>query len=466
MVIYDVLKNYFVTKSINIQKKHSILSDLSLWGLCINERGRITVRGEEVDKMTKKFGSPLMVVNKDRLIVDAQSIQSAIEQVGRSSKVLYSYKTNCTPGILNELHNIGIGAEVISPYELWLAEKLHVPGDSVIYNGVDKTEDSLVRAIEMRILSINIDSLEEIERIAAVSSRLKRKARIGIRLGFVAKAQFGLEIDSGEAMEACRRIAHLSDCLELTCIHFCVVSNARNSASHSNYAGKALEFMCSVKQQTGLEVRYLDLGGGIGVPTTKNMSGLEYGLYRLFGCLPSPPEPQDYEEIGSFVGNIDAFVKKKCLKLNLEPPGLILEPGRYVTSRAQFLLSTVLSIKEKTGGVKFAITDAGRLSTSFPCDFELHEMFLADQTAKNNMEVYNVMGRICTSADWMMKNRLLPELQQGDVLVTMDAGAYFSSYSTNFAFPRPAVVMVSDAGSELLRKEESFEHLTLLDACM
>ncbi len=461
----NLIKNYLLKNSLKRQKRGG-LRDLSLWGLMINRRGQIVVGNKEVTQFTKQFGSPLLVVNSNRLLLDATAISGAVGQIGRDSKVLYSYKTNCIPGILAEVHRTGIGAEVVSPYELWLAEKLNVPGDQIVFNGVDKTEDSLVRAIEMDILSINIDNLSEIEKIAAVAERLNRKARVGIRLGFVPKAQFGLEIESGEAMEACRRIALLSDRLQMNCVHFCVTSNVRNSSVHSAFAEKAIDFIASVKQQTGITVKYLDVGGGMGVPTTKNMNGVEYGIYRLFDCLPSPPDPLQYENIDSFVKNLDTVVRDRCHKVGLEPPGLILEPGRFVTSRCQFLLSTVLAIKRKQSGTSFAITDAGRLSVTFPCEFEYHEIFTANQAGREMTRVYNIMGRVCTSADWMAKNRLLPELQEGEVLVTMDAGAYFSSYSTNFAFPRPAIVMVTDTGYELLRSSESFEHLSRLDTCL
>lgn len=462
--LLEFAQNSFVNRSLKNQQTSSLRS-LSLWSLSRNSSGSIAIGATPVAGLTKRYGSPLLVVNQERLVQDASSIQNAVTRIGRGSKVLYSYKTNCIPGILKQIHTTGIGAEVISPYELWLAEKLNVPGEEIVFNGVNKTEESLVKAIKLDILAINIDSLLEIERIAAVARRLKRKARVGIRLGFLTKAQFGLEIETGEAMEACKRIAKLSDCLEMTCIHFCVASNAKTSDTHKHFALKSLHFIQAVKQQTGLTVRYLDLGGGIGVPTTKNMSGSEYGLYRLFGCLPNPPDPNDFEEIDSFIVTIDSAVKTTCAELNLEAPGLIFEPGRFVTSRAEFLLSTVLDVKKKNNGIQFAITDAGRLSTTFPCEFEYHEIFTADQKSENTTEVYNIMGRICTSADWMAKNRLLPKLQENDVLVTMDAGAYFSSYSTNFAFPRPAVIMVSDAGCEILRSAESFDHITKLDSC-
>ena len=356
---------------------------------------------------------------------------------------------------------------MISPYELWLAEQLNVPGEEIVYNGVNKTEESLARAIELNILAINIDSLSEIDRIVNIAKRLGKKARVGIRLGFVPTAQFGLDVESGEAMEACRRIVHFKDWLDLHMVHFCVTSNARDSGTHRHHAKKALEFIKDLKQQHAKVIRYLDIGGGIGVPTSKNMSGAEYGLYRLFGALPRPPDPDDFEDIGMFMKRLSDTVREECSRLNIEVPDIIAEPGRFVTSRGEFLLSTVLAVKEKKNGTKFAITDAGRLSLTLPLDFECHAIFVADQGLQREKEPYHVMGRICTSADWMAKNVLLPRLKEGDVLATMDAGAYFSSYSTNFAFPRPAIVMVDeDGGVQVIRHAESYEHLVAMDTVL
>jgi diaminopimelate decarboxylase len=144
-------------------------------------------------------------------------------------------------------------------------------------------------------------------------------------------------------------------------------------------------------------------------------------------------------------------------------PKILIEPGRFLTSRSEFMLAKVLNVKHKMNGTRFAITNAGRLSITYPLDFEYHEVFLADRPNARLNSFYQIMGRVCTSADWMLKNRLLPDLIPGDILAVMDAGAYFSSYSTNFSFPRPPIVMVEEGRAELIRQGETFEHLTAMD---
>lgn len=440
------------------------LRDLKLWGLEINESGHVAVDGLDAIDLIRRFGSPLFVVNIKKLKEDATNIVTALRtQASADSKVFYSYKTNCIPGILKELHAMGIGAEVISPYELWLAETLGVPGERIIYNGVNKTEESIERAARINVFAINIDHVEEIDRIYSVARRLNKKIRLGIRLGFILNSQFGMGVDTEEALAACQKIISLSDYLDLVCIHFNVTSNARSASLHKKCALRAIEFMADVKIKTGLSIKYLDIGGGFGVPTSKNMSSTEYGLYRMAGILPKPPDPRDFQTIDRMLEEIISTIRTHCNMRNIEMPNILIEPGRFITSRAEFLLATVLTVKKKENGIYFAITDAGRLSVTFPTDFEYHEVFVANRPTAPLTTSYQIMGRICTSADWMFKNRLLPELILGDFLAVMDAGAYFSSYSTNFSFPRPTIVRVDGGRAEVIRNGETFDYLISMD---
>ena len=444
-------------------QRKSGVRDLGLWDLELNSGGHLSVQGIDTLDLVSQLGSPLLVVNKRRLMKDAEELQTAFERAPKGSKILYSYKTNCIPGILKPLHQAGIGAEVISPYELWLAEQLGVPGDMILYNGVDKSDASLESAIRMGVLSINIDQVEEIDRIRSAAAKLNKKANVGVRLALSSRSQFGLDIESGEALDACRTIKSLSQHLNFQCIHVHLTSNAKDASAHRAFATRALEFLRELKDTTGLNIPYLDIGGGFGVPTTKNMNGIEYGLYRVFGVLPKPPRLEDWQPMPEFMRDLISAIEGTCRRLHVEIPRLIIEPGRLITSRAEFLLASVRTTKRRTSGPFFAITDAGRLSLTFPCDFEYHEVFVAGRPNAVMDTFYGVMGRVCTSADWMFKNRLLPKLQTGDILAVMDAGAYFSSYSSNFAFPRPAIAMIDGGKVTAIRDAETFDHLTALD---
>jgi len=460
------LGRYIVKKLIERSKRRqekTSLCDLSLWGLEINEKEHLCVQGIDAVDMISEFGSPLLVVNRKLLLEEVQKTQKAMEYAPEGSKILYSYKTNCIPGILKELHELRIGAEVISEYELWLALRLNVKGEMIIYNGVDKSDESIRAAIDNNVLAINIDQREEVDRIYSIAREMGKKARVGVRLGFLSGAQFGLDVDNGEALNVAQKIKKLSDYLELHCVHFNVTSNSKNAETHKYYALKALRFIKELKSIENLKIQYLDIGGGFGVPTTKNLPGREYGLYRAFGYPPIPPLPGNCQPIAGVIKEIIQCISDNSADLNIPLPEIIIEPGRLITSRSEILLARVLAAKKRDDGTNYCITDAGRLSITFPCDFEYHEVFIANRMKAPKKFLYQITGRVCTSADWMFKNRYMPEVSRGDILAVMDAGAYFSSYSTNFAFPRPAIIMVKYGEIKMIRREEAFNHLVAMD---
>jgi diaminopimelate decarboxylase len=445
------------------QQRRSPLRDLRLWGLEASADNRLLVAGLDAADLVERFGSPLLVVNRGQLEKDATEILAAMAAAPPGSKVLYSYKTNCIPGVLAAIHRLGIGAEVISPFELRLAEQLGNKGEDIVFNGVSKPEKSLRRAVRLGVLSINIDHAEEIDRLLALRRHLKKKIMVGVRLGLTADSQFGLDLASGEAMSACRRIAQAAEYFQLTSVHFSVISNARNNRLHRQSLHRALRFILRIKQETGLEPSYLNIGGGYGVPTTKTMSRTEYGLYRLFGALPGPPSPADFQPIAGFLREISEDIRNFCSHHRLQPLKLLVEPGRAITSRGQLLLTRINSIKKRADGRLFALTDAGKISLTYPCDYEYHEMFVANKVAAPLTHNYTVVGRVCTPADWLVRNRLLPKLRPNDILAVMDAGAYFNSYAANFSFPRPAVVMAAAGEATLIRREEEFAHMVAMD---
>jgi diaminopimelate decarboxylase len=186
----------------------------------------------------------------------------------------------------------------------------------------------------------------------------------------------------------------------------------------------------------------------------------------LLGIPCRPPDPAAGTDIGSYIARVAEALDRWCDTHNFTRPAVILEPGRVVTSQSHVLLTRVHSIKPNAGGADFATTDAGRILTSYPCDYEYHQIFAANRMGKENDARYELMGRLCTSADWLARNRCLPQLAPGDVLAVMDAGAYFASYSSNFAFPRPEIVMLHDGATETLRRRETFEHLTGMDVAI
>jgi diaminopimelate decarboxylase len=193
------------------------------------------------------------------------------------------------------------------------------------------------------------------------------------------------------------------------------------------------------------------------------MSRREYARQRLLGVPPCPPDPHARVDFRTYVARVAEALARYCAANDLAKPRITLEPGRIVTSQSHAMLTKVHAIKPNAFGPDFAMTDAGKILTSYPCDYEYHQMFAANRMRDDCDAAYHLMGRLCTSADWLAKYRCLPKLETGDVLAVMDAGAYFTSYSSNFAFPRPEIVMLDAGKAHTLRKRETYEHLTAMD---
>lgn len=439
---------------------------LALWGLT-DDGGVLTVGGVSTSVLAAEHGTPLLVVDEAALRRKVAEVQGVLADELPGARLTYSYKTNCIPGILRVLHDAGVGAEVISAYEYWLAESLGVAGEQLVYNGVDKSPESLARAVVHGAL-INIDNRDEIDTVLALARQQGRVARIGLRLGLNRSAQFGLNPDSAGKGDS--DVAHVvARCkadpahASLEALHFNVTSNARHSGYHVRCLARALDVMRTLAHVHGVRIRLLDVGGGFGVQTSKNMSGVEYGLYRLFGVAPGGAWLDPYQDFRLYIRDMASLLGTYCRDNALAQPVVCLEPGRLLTSGAEMLLTRVKAVKERPDAEPFAITDGGRLSQAYPCDFEWHEAFLANDLRRPLSRAYTVTGRVCTRSDWLYRGKVMPELAPGDILAVLDAGAYFSSYAMNFAFPRAAVVGVDAGRVRVLRHRETFRHLTAMD---
>jgi diaminopimelate decarboxylase len=218
-----------------------------------------------------------------------------------------------------------------------------------------------------------------------------------------------------------------------------------------------------IKRLLNREIEIFDLGGGFGVSTVKILTVREVALYKLLDIPPSPPKPTDCPSPETFGEVLSSAVRQGCAAHGLKEPALRIEPGRVLTSRAQTLLVRVRELKRRRSGKTFAMTDGGMQNIAFPLSYEYHECLLASGAEGRSWRRYFVTGPLCSVEDILYRNWKLPELKEGDILAIMDAGAYFTSFANNFSFARPAVVAVSNGVHTVLRRRETFDHMSALD---
>ncbi len=451
------LRKYSVRQQIKQGKPHP-----TLWKLKNNSKNELTVDGVSCTDLATEYGTPLLVVHTKALREHVRNVQEILDSLFEKSMITYSYKTNCIPGIVNILHEMNIGAEVISGYEYWLAESLDVSPEKIVFNGVDKSAKGIASAIKAGVL-INIDNIEEVYLALDECKKQNKIARLGIRLGMSNDTQLGVLMNSEDMDKVLNLLFSNTQYFNVCALHFNTMSNAKDSNYHVYCVEKAIRFMKMLKDTYQANITILDIGGGMGVPTSKNMNSKEYALYRLFGFLPKSAYHEPYQSLKNYFSSIAKRLHALCKEYQLEIPMIIIEPGRMLTSQWEFMLTRVNSIKKPLDKAPFAITDGGRLSHAYPCDFELHEALLASDVTRPLSQEYTVTGRVCTRSDWLYRGKVFPKLEVGDILAIMDAGAYFSSYAMNFAFPRACIVSVDGDEVKVLRNRENYKHLTAMD---
>lgn len=445
------------------------------WDLETNDAGELTVGGCSTTELTRMYGTPLHVVNEERLIRTAESFRETLTRIypGKVS-VHFAFKCNPVPGIIQIIKNRGIRAEVMSEYELFLALKLGYCGTEIVVNGPSKTESLIKASLENQVRLINVDSLCELEQIGRMCKMLNKSTDVlfrinpdfvpsGMNQGSAAAGRsgspFGLDLKGGEVQQA---LSLVKDMKRVTFrgFHFHIGSGIQQSDDYRK-ALLCLKNIVNYTQKSGFSIDILDIGGGLGIPTSREMTTFELLKYEAFDFLPSIESSNRSISFDKFAESVTRGIK--YLFENNEVPELIIEPGRCLTSQNQMLLIQVLQVKERRGVKKWIVADAGIGTLTMPTYYEIHEVILCNEVDRKLSGRVTITGPGCFTADVVYRNKQMPEIAPGEFIAILDSGAYFTSWESSFGYPRPAIVKVSNGKHEILRSRESFDHMIALD---
>lgn len=429
------------------------------WGLDRDRAGTLTLDGMSLHALGTEFGLPLHIVNATRLRENATRFLAVPPGASAGCEVFYSYKTNPVPGVLTALHAMGVGAEVTSPHELWLALRLGVPPRLIIVNGAGKSPEFVRAAVAAGVELLHVNHREEIALVANTAKALGRKVRVGVRVatGGSWSGQFGMPVAGGfafAAFEEAMRSPHL-DVVGLMAHRGGMI---RTEDTLATFVQAVLAFADEVQQRLGVSFEVLDFGGSLGTPTVRPLMPWELRISGAVRHGLTPPDPREALGIDRYVATLVRMVEKRYH--GRRRPRIFLEPGRAMTGDTQLLLGSVQTIKS-VGDQVFALMDVG-INLAESCRSEYHQIFPTRATGSGST-VYTLAGPICTPADILCRAIGLPTLSPGDTLAFMDAGAYFVPFSTSFSFPRPGIVMVDHERATLLRRAETFEDLVSHD---
>jgi len=408
------------------------------------------IDGIAVSDLIKQFGTPLFILSERTI---RNTVKKAKKVFGtRYPKVQFawSYKTNYLNAICSIFHQEGAWAEVVSGFEYDKAISLGVDSRKIIFNGPDKSEKDLTKAIANDSL-IHIDHLDELYSITELSEKFNKRPRVAIRVNMDTGVypmwdRFGFNYENGQAWDAINKIIH-SEKMELVGLHCHIGTFMLSPFAYGTAASKLAELAIAIEKKFNQEITYIDMGGGFASKNTLK------GSY-LPGSDSNPTFDDFAEAISSVLLNSN-FKKNKL-------PLLILETGRALVDEAGYLLGTVISNKRSSTGRRNTIIDIGVniLFTSFWYDHKV----TPTQPFTHYSEDTCLYGPLCMNIDVIRESVNLPLLNTGDHIVIHNVGAYNMTQWMQFITLRPNVVLIDpDGKSHLIRTKESLENMNSME---
>ncbi len=397
-----------------------------------------------VEKLLSEYGSPLYAVSEKIIRRKYREAHKAFSSRYPKVQFAWSYKTNYLDAICKVYHSEGSWAEVVSGFEYDKAILNGVEGHHIIFNGPDKSEEDLKKAVENKSL-IHIDHFDELYMLLAIADSSKERPKVAIRINMDTGIhpqwdRFGFNYENGEAWNALNRIL-VSKKLDLVGLHTHIGTYIMSGAPYAVATSKLIDLALRVDEKFNHKIKYLDLGGGFASANTLK------GAY-LSGKDTCP----------SYADYADA-ITNTILNSELDPnnlPTLILETGRALVDEAGYILGTVLANKRLADGRRSMIIDIGinMLFTSFWYD---HDMVPAKPKSQFTEDT-SIYGPLCMNIDVIRSAIRFPSLEKGENVVIPRIGAYNMTQWLQFITYRPNIVLIDQEGkTHVIRKKETMD---------
>ncbi len=390
-----------------------------------------------VKRLAEQYGTPLYIYSYHTLLRHFKAYDDAFNDYPHI--ICFAVKSNSNTAILRLFAKSGGGADIVSGGELQAALKAGMPAKKIVYAGVGKTGDEIRLALKKKILMFNVESEDEMKEIDRVAGEMRTKAPIALRINpdidpethpyittGMKKYKFGIPIE--DALEYYKFASRLKN-ISVIGIHKHIGSQITKITPFVD-ALKRVLFLIDELNAQGVVIRYLDVGGGLGISYKDE----------------EPPVPKD------LACSLMPLLEGRKLTL-------IMEPGRSIVGNAGILVTRTLYLK-KGPEKEFVIVDAGMNDLIRPSLYEAYHHILPVTRTKRGTVLCDVVGPICESGDFLARQRELKRTRQGEYLAVLSAGAYGFSMSSNYnSRPRAAEVLVKDREHFLIRQRETYNDL-------
>ena len=401
-------------------------------------QGELHCENVAVERIAKEVGTPCYVYSHHTLIQHYRAFDGAFRSIPHI--VAFAMKANSNLAILRLMAREGSGADIVSGGELYRALKAGISPARIVFAGVGKTREEIRYALETDILMFNVESSAELRTIDEVAAEMGRRARVALRINpdidpkthpyistGLKRSKFGISADRAvDEFKLASSLPHI----EVVGVHKHIGSQLTDVAPFVEALKKIL-LLVEVLKSHGIDIRYINIGGGLGIT---------YSDER-------PPRPQDLAEaISPLVQDL------KCV--------LIMEPGRVIVGNAGVLVTRVLYMKQAETK-RFVIVDAAMNDLIRPSLYgAYHEIRPVREVPGAKTITADVVGPVCESGDFLAKEREMPEPRPGDLLAVMSAGAYGFTMASNYnSRPRVPEIMVKDGQIHVIRAREEYADL-------
>jgi diaminopimelate decarboxylase len=406
-------------------------------------KGNLYFDGFSVKELADKYDTPLYLMSEKRIRDNYDRLYGALVNNYKYVRIYYAAKANTNLNVLKILHSQGAYLDTVSPGEVFLALSAGYTPDRIMFTGTSVRNDELKMLADANI-TINIDSQSEMDRLLKISVPQILSVRVNPEVGAGhhdhcitagPESKFGLweeEVIQAYAIAQRARVGRFG-------IHMHIGSGVLEPEPYIAAVEKLLSIAKRVKKEVGINFEFIDIGGGLGVP------------YK----------PEDTElDVAAFSNKVVNLFKNKVKDYGLGKPYLFVEPGRYLVCDSTILLTTVNTVKV-TPAHKYVGVDAGFNTLIRPTMYgSYHPILVANKLNEPEKETYSIAGPICESGDLLAKDRQLPEIQEGDLLAVLNAGAYGFSMSSQYnSRPRAAEVMIRGGKPVIIREREQLKDL-------
>ena len=390
-------------------------------------------------ELSKKVGSPFYCYSSKILESKYSELTDAFKE--EDLLVCFSLKANSNQSIIKTFSSLGSGADVVSIGELKRALKAKIPPNKIVFSGVGKNTDEIIFAIKNKILMINVESISELKQISTQAANLNMIAPISLRVNPDIEAGGNEKISTGkkqdkfgisikEAIDVYELAANL-DNIEIKGIDVHIGSQINELEPFEKTFNSIVETITKLKDKN-IDIDIIDIGGGIGINYT--------------------------DEKALNIKDYAALVSKKLGSLNKK---IIIEPGRFLTAESGILVTKIIYIKENESK-KFIIVDAAMNDFIRPSLYgSLHNALpIIENDKERPIESYDVVGPICETGDFFIKDFKTSQLLERDLLAITNVGAYGSVLSSNYnSRPSIAEIIIKDDSYSVIKKRQDIEEM-------